>query len=76
MESQELHEAFNPHSILPNEPELIQCLYESLQHQTGFHDFLAMLTTAINGYAAQLTFVRKAPRSINTSGRQGSLTRF
>lgn len=49
---------------LPNESELIRCLYESLQHQAGFSDFLTMLTAAINGCAAQLSFIRKAPRAI------------
>src|SRR5690554_1458469 len=60
MESQSLHGAYSHQEVLPDEPELIRCLYESLQHQAGFHDFLAMLTTAINGCAAQLSFIRKA----------------
>ncbi|MBK1873852.1 response regulator transcription factor [Marinobacter sp. 1-3A] len=64
MESQSLHGAYSHQEVLPDEAELIRCLYESLQHQAGFHDFLAMLTTAINGCAAQLSFIRKAPRAI------------
>lgn len=50
--------------MLSNEPELIQCLYQSLHHQAGFHDFLAMLTESVNGRAAQLSFVRRNPRAI------------
>ncbi|WP_298449214.1 LuxR C-terminal-related transcriptional regulator [uncultured Marinobacter sp.] len=64
MESQSLHGTFSHQEVLPEESELIRCLYESLQNQSGFHDFLAMLTTAINGCAAQLSFIRKAPRAI------------
>ncbi|RBW48861.1 helix-turn-helix transcriptional regulator [Marinobacter sp. F3R11] len=51
----------DPQNVLSNEPELIQCLYESLQHKAGFHDFLAMLAEAVNGCAAQLSFIRKSP---------------
>lgn len=51
-------------AILPNEPELIQCLYQWLHHQAGFHDFLAMLADAVNGCAAQLSFIRRSPRAI------------
>lgn len=51
-------------AMLPNEPELIQCLYQSLHHQAGFHDFLALLADAVNGCAAQLSFIRRSPRAI------------
>ncbi|MBL1271298.1 MAG: DNA-binding CsgD family transcriptional regulator [Marinobacter maritimus] len=64
LESQPLHGVSNPQEVLPNESELIRCLYQSLQHQAGFHDFLVMLTSAVNGCAAQLSFIRRAPRTI------------
>ncbi|EDM48315.1 helix-turn-helix transcriptional regulator [Marinobacter algicola] len=51
-------------TFLANEADLIHCLYQSLQNQTGFHDFLAMLMVSVNGCAAQLSFVRRAPRAI------------
>lgn len=64
LESRLLQGGMNPQKVLPNEPELIQCLYESLQCQAGFHDFLVMLTAAVNGCAAQLSFIRRAPRAL------------
>ncbi|MDO6822586.1 helix-turn-helix transcriptional regulator [Marinobacter sp. 1_MG-2023] len=61
LKSQLFHGSSKPQRVLPNEPELIQCLYEALQHQAGFHDFLAMLSRSVNGCAAQLSFIRRTP---------------
>lgn len=49
---------------LKNEAELVQCLYRSLQDPAGFHDFLTMLASSVNGCAAQLSFIRRDPRAI------------
>ena len=51
--------------FLENEPELIQCLYQALDSRTGFQDFLAMLTTSAKGCAAELTFIRRCPLTID-----------
>ncbi|WP_417513424.1 helix-turn-helix transcriptional regulator [Marinobacter sp.] len=74
--SQRLHGILNSQNALPNESELIRCLYESLQHQAGFHDFLAMLTTAVNGCAAQLTFIRRTPVAIEHIWHAGLTDEF
>ncbi|WP_203299654.1 helix-turn-helix transcriptional regulator [Marinobacter sediminum] len=64
MSSQDEQEAVPPQLFPANEGELIQCLYQSLQNQAGFHDFLAMLQASVNGCAAQLSFIRRSPRAI------------
>ncbi len=76
MEDQSLHRALKPQDILPDESGLIRCLYESLQHQAGFHDFLAKLTSAVNGCAAQLSFIRKSPRAIEHIWQAGLSDEF
>ncbi|MBJ6135917.1 helix-turn-helix transcriptional regulator [Marinobacter litoralis] len=55
----------NSDSFLHNETELIQCLYDSLEHQAGFHRFLSMLVDSVGGCAAQLSFIRRTPRAID-----------
>lgn len=64
MSSSDGQEAVSPQLFPANEGELIQCLYQSLQNQAGFHDFLARLQASVNGCAAQLSFIRRSPRAI------------
>ena len=51
-------------SPLPSEPALIQALYGGLTNKEGFHDFLELLAESINGCAAQLSTMRKAPLAL------------
>ncbi|MEO9524409.1 helix-turn-helix transcriptional regulator [Marinobacter alexandrii] len=50
--------------FLANDAELIQSLYQALDNDTGFHDYLSLLVESVNGCAAQLVFVRKSPLRI------------
>ncbi|EDY86946.1 transcriptional regulator, LuxR family protein [gamma proteobacterium HTCC5015] len=51
----------NAVSISENIPDLIHTLYSALNHPEGFHPFLDRITHSINGCAAQLSTIRKAP---------------
>nr|WP_165950612.1 helix-turn-helix transcriptional regulator [Marinobacter sp. JH2] len=64
MTSKAVHLSDSSDSFLQNETELIQCLYDSLEHQAGFHGFLSLLVDSVGGCAAQLSFIRRTPRAI------------
>jgi len=62
--------------FLENEAELIQCLYQALDSRSGFQDFLAMLTSSVNGCAAEISFIRRAPLVIDHMWHAGLSDEF
>ncbi len=65
MSVHQLRQGYVAEGFLDNEAELIQCLYQGLDNRSGFQDFLAMLTASSNGCAAELTFIRRCPLTID-----------
>ncbi|WP_323752202.1 hypothetical protein [Marinobacter sp.] len=76
MTSKAFHHGDNSGSFLSNETELIQCLYDSLEHQAGFHGFLSLLAGSVGGCAAQLSFIRRNPRAIEHMWHAGLSDEF